>query len=143
MYVSQFPASLLIRRCSFWMRKNRSGTHRAATEASGISFSTSFENPGYLCLYTTVSGNQKQLYPDEPLIQAATFMMLDEDNITRQTVGRDPKRVCSPVCGSCRRSMSISRRTSCARRSPKWDGACESCSLCGLPSIFSPMWSGT
>ena len=54
-----------------------------------------------------------------------------------------PKRVCSPVCGSCRRSMAISRRTSCARRSPKWAGACESCSLCGLPSIFSPMWSGT
>ena len=26
--------------------------------------------------------NQKKLYPDEPLIQAATFMMLDEDNIT-------------------------------------------------------------
>lgn len=59
MYVSQFPASLLIRRCSFWMRKNRSGTHRAATEASGISFSTSFENPGYLCLYTTVSGKSE------------------------------------------------------------------------------------
>lgn len=53
--------------------------------------------------------------------------------------GKDPKRVCSPVCGSCRRSMAIFRRTSCARRSPKWAGACESCSLCGLPDIFSPM----
>ena len=54
-----------------------------------------------------------------------------------------PKKVCLPVCGSCPRWTVISRRTSCARRSPKWDGACESCSLCGLPSIFSPMWSGT
>ena len=35
--------------------------------------------------------NQKQLYPDEPLIQAATFMMLDEDNITRQTVNTQLK----------------------------------------------------
>jgi 16S rRNA (cytosine(1402)-N(4))-methyltransferase len=35
--------------------------------------------------------NQKQLYPDEPLVQAATFMMLDEDNITRQTVNSQLK----------------------------------------------------
>ena len=35
--------------------------------------------------------NQKKLYPDEPLIQAATFMMLDEDNITRQTVNAQLK----------------------------------------------------
>lgn len=35
--------------------------------------------------------NQKKLYPDEPLIQAATFMMLDEDNITRQTVNSQLK----------------------------------------------------
>ncbi|MEE0743788.1 MAG: substrate-binding domain-containing protein, partial [Blautia faecis] len=35
--------------------------------------------------------NQKKLYPDEPLIQAATFMMLDEDNITRQTVNTQLK----------------------------------------------------
>ena len=35
--------------------------------------------------------NQEKLYPDEPLIQAATFMMLDEDNITRQTVNTQLK----------------------------------------------------
>lgn len=60
MYVLQFPASLLIRHCSFWMRKNRSGTHRTAAEASGILFSASFENPGYLCLYTAVSGKSEK-----------------------------------------------------------------------------------
>ena len=35
--------------------------------------------------------NQKKLYPDEPLVQSATFMMLDEDNITRQTVNTQLK----------------------------------------------------
>ena len=30
--------------------------------------------------------NQQQLFPSEPLIHTATFMMLDEDNITRQSV---------------------------------------------------------
>lgn len=63
--------------------------------------------------------------------------------VSLSVCGSDRKRVCSPVCGSCPRSMAIFRRTSCARRSPKWAGACESCSLCGLPNIFSPMWSGT
>ncbi len=37
--------------------------------------------------------NQKKLYPYEPLIQAATFMMLDEDNITRQTVNAQLKHI--------------------------------------------------
>ena len=35
--------------------------------------------------------NQKKLYPDESLLQTATFMMLDDDNITRQTVNTQLK----------------------------------------------------
>ena len=35
--------------------------------------------------------NQTKLYPGEPLLQTATFMMLDEDNITRQTVNTQLK----------------------------------------------------
>lgn len=31
--------------------------------------------------------NQQKLYPEEPLFHTATFMMLDEENITRQIVG--------------------------------------------------------
>ena len=31
------------------------------------------------------------MYPGEPLLQTATFMMLDEDNITRQTVNTQLK----------------------------------------------------
>ena len=50
-----------------------------------------FENPRYLCLYTAVSGKSEKALSDEPLIQAATFMMLDEDNITRQTVNTQLK----------------------------------------------------
>ncbi len=30
--------------------------------------------------------NQRELYPEEPLFHTATFMMLDEENITRQSV---------------------------------------------------------
>lgn len=35
--------------------------------------------------------NQAALYPQEPLIQTATFMMLDEENITRQLVNASLK----------------------------------------------------
>lgn len=34
---------------------------------------------------------QKELYPDEPLFHTATFMMLDEENITRQSVNMQLK----------------------------------------------------
>lgn len=35
--------------------------------------------------------NQKELFPDEPLFQTATYMMLDEENITRQSVNTQLK----------------------------------------------------
>lgn len=35
--------------------------------------------------------NQKELFPNEPLIHTATFMMLDENNITRQSVNSQLK----------------------------------------------------
>lgn len=44
-----------------------------------------------MSVHSSIWKNQKKLYPDEPLIQAATFMMLDEDNITRQTVNTQLK----------------------------------------------------
>lgn len=35
--------------------------------------------------------NQQELYPEEPLFHTATFMMLDEENITRQSVNTQLK----------------------------------------------------
>lgn len=35
--------------------------------------------------------NQKKLYPKEPIYQTATFMMLDEENITRQSINTQLK----------------------------------------------------
>lgn len=35
--------------------------------------------------------NQNELFPEEPLFQTATFMMLDEENITRQSVNTQMK----------------------------------------------------
>ena len=35
--------------------------------------------------------NQKELYPEEPLFHTAAFMMLDEENITRQSVNNQLK----------------------------------------------------
>ena len=67
-YIARFPHVRITISCQSTYQtlqlldeeKNRSGTHRTAAEASGILFSASFENPGYLCLYTAVSGKSEK-----------------------------------------------------------------------------------
>ena len=54
---------------------------------SGYEFSPSAADPGYLCRYTRNTWRiSTQLFPSEPLQHTATFMLLDEQNITRQSV---------------------------------------------------------